>query len=168
MSTLRLALAQINVTVGDIEGNVEKIKIGLDQAREAQADVVLFPELALSGYPPEDLLLKPNFAAANRAALEGLAPFTTGLTAVIGFVDRRSDVYNAAAVLHDGAIVGIYHKSMLPNYAVFDEDRYFDEGDTPLVFNRPNGQHTATLGVSICEDIWYPGWAARSAGCGGS
>ncbi|GAB4448223.1 MAG: NAD+ synthase [Anaerolineae bacterium] len=156
MSTLRLALAQINLTVGDISGNAAKIIAGLEQARANAADVILFPELTLAGYPPEDLLLKPGFAAANRQALESLLPHTHGLTAVVGFVDRRDDLFNAVAVLHHGRLAGIYHKSLLPNYAVFDEDRYFGRGDTPILFSRPAAERPITLGVSVCEDIWYP------------
>lgn len=161
MTTLRIALAQINTTVGDIDGNTAKVKEYLERAREQQADIVLFPELTLAGYPPEDLLLKPGFTAANRAALENILPRTNGLTTVVGFVDRQGDIYNAAAVLHDGQLAGIYHKTLLPNYAVFDEDRYFAEGDTPLIFRLPlvgagETSETITFGVSICEDIWYP------------
>lgn len=162
MTLLRIALAQINVTVGDIQGNAAKIKEGLAKARAAQANIVLFPELALAGYPPEDLLLKPSFAAANRAALDSLLPYTTGLTAIVGFVDRRDDLFNAAAVLHNGQLVGIYHKALLPNYAVFDEDRYFATGDTSLLFalplSNPGAAHPSDVyfGVSVCEDIWYP------------
>src|SRR5688572_21812854 len=102
MTLLRIALAQINVTIGDIQGNAAKIKENLERAKAAKAQLVLFPELTLAGYPPEDLLLKPGFAAANRAALESLLPHTAGLTAIVGFVDRRDDLFNAAAVLHDG------------------------------------------------------------------
>ena len=158
MTLLRIALAQINVTIGDIQGNAAKIKENLERAKAAKAQLVLFPELTLAGYPPEDLLLKPGFAAANRAALESLLPHTAGLTAMVGFVDRRDDLFNAAAVLHDGQLVGIYHKALLPNYAVFDEDRYFAKGDTPLLFTLPasTSARDACFGVSICEDIWYP------------
>jgi NAD+ synthase (glutamine-hydrolysing) len=158
MTTLRIVLSQINVTVGDLTGNADKIKAGLEQARNKQAHLVLFPELALSGYPPEDLLLKPGFAAANRAALEALLPHTHGLTAVVGFVDRRDDLFNAAAVLHNGQLAGIYHKSLLPNYAVFDEDRYFAQGRTSLLFSLPliEAARAVCFGVSVCEDIWYP------------
>ena len=160
MHTLRIALAQINTTVGDLQGNAAKIQQNLVQAKEHQANLVLFPELALAGYPPEDLLLKPGFAAANRQALQSLLPHTQGLTAIVGFVDRLDDVYNAAAVLHEGELVGIYHKSLLPNYAVFDEDRYFAEGDTPILFSLSGSSHStdrvACFGVSVCEDIWYP------------
>ncbi len=162
MTTLRIALAQINLTVGDIEGNVAKVKKNLARARDCQANIILFPELTLAGYPPEDLLLKPGFAVANRAALESLLPHTRSLTAVLGFVDRRYDLFNAIAVLHDGQLAGVYHKSLLPNYAVFDEDRYFARGDTPLLFTLPlfatPGPFAAEVcfGVSVCEDIWYP------------
>ncbi|MCL4303759.1 MAG: NAD+ synthase [Anaerolineae bacterium] len=162
MTLLRIALAQINITVGDVQGNASKVKEYLEKARAAQAAIVLFPELTLAGYPPEDLLLKPDFAAANWAALQNLLPHTAGLTAVVGFVDRRDDLFNAAAVLHDGQLAGIYHKSLLPNYAVFDEDRYFAQGDTPILFNLPatdsdiSSPKEICFGVSVCEDIWYP------------
>ncbi len=158
MTTLRLALAQINTTVGDLSGNAAKVKEYLDKARAGGVDLVLFPELTLAGYPPEDLLLKPGFAAANRAVLESLLPYTHGLTTVVGFVDRQDDLFNAAAVLHDGQLVGIYHKSLLPNYAVFDEDRYFAQGDTPILFSWARGSlgRPVCFGVSVCEDIWYP------------
>ncbi len=162
MTTLRIALAQINLTVGDINGNLAKVKENLDRARDCQANIILFPELTLAGYPPEDLLLKPGFASANRVALESLLPHTHGLTAIVGFVDRWDDLFNAAAVLHDGQLAGVYHKSLLPNYAVFDEDRYFGEGHTPVLFTLPISDASAsssgevTFGVSVCEDIWYP------------
>src|SRR5204863_1465530 len=120
---LRLAMAQINVVVGDIEGNAKKIVEWIDRARDAGADVITFPELALTGYPPEDLLLKPQFIDANLAALEQLVARTAGITAVIGFVDRKDDIFNAAAVAHDRKLVMVYHKMYLPNYGVFDEFR---------------------------------------------
>ncbi len=170
MTNLRIALAQINVTVGDIEGNVSRIKQNLDRARSKQADIVLFPELCIAGYPPEDLLLKPGFAAANRNALQGLLPHTHGLTAVVGFVDRLDDLYNAAAVLHNGELVGIYHKSLLPNYAVFDEDRYFGSGDTPILFTLSDdtSDRGVCFGVSVCEDIWYPAGPPEAQAAGGA
>jgi len=152
MSDLRIALAQINVTVGDLSGNVQKILAYLERAREARAELVLFPELAVTGYPPEDLLLKPSFIAANRAAVEEIAAATQGLTAVVGFADADEDVYNAAAVLHDGALAGVYHKQYLPTYGVFDEDRTFRAGRAAPVFVLGD----VVVGVSICEDIWYP------------
>jgi NAD+ synthase (glutamine-hydrolysing) len=159
MSTLRIALAQINLTVGDIDGNAAKVEANLARARDARADVVLFPELTLTGYPPEDLLLKPGFVAATRSALERLVPLTRDLTAIVGFPDRRDDLYNAAAVLHDGRLAGVYHKTLLPNYSVFDEDRYFAPGDTRVLFQRPLGPgagDAVCIGVSVCEDIWHP------------
>jgi NAD+ synthase (glutamine-hydrolysing) len=159
MSTLRIALSQINLTVGDIGGNAAKIEKALERARESRVDVILFPELPLTGYPPEDLLLKPRFVTATRAALQQLLPLTEGLTAVVGFPDRRDELYNAAAVLHDGRVAGVYHKALLPNYSVFDEDRYFAPGDTRILFERPlplPADGSVRLGVSICEDIWYP------------
>jgi NAD+ synthase (glutamine-hydrolysing) len=169
MAVLRVALAQINVTVGDLEGNAAKIRQYLTQARQRQADIVLFPELALAGYPPEDLLLKPGFAEANWHALQDLLPHTSGLTVVVGFVDRRDDIFNAAAILHNGQLAGIYHKSLLPNYAVFDEDRYFGRGETPILFtlsDEPSGRGPC-FGVSVCEDIWYPaGPPEAQAGAG--
>src|SRR5690606_26594801 len=121
MSRLRIGLAQINTTVGDLSGNVERIVASLEEAKSLGVDLVAFPELALTGYPPEDLVLKPAFVEANRTALESVACRTEGIAAVVGFVDRDTDLYNAAAVLADGAVVGVYHKERLPNYGVFDE-----------------------------------------------
>ncbi|MGD8623057.1 MAG: NAD+ synthase [Anaerolineae bacterium] len=152
MSTIRFALAQINTTVGDLPGNEKKIGTYLDQARALGAEVVAFPELAVPGYPPEDLLLKPSFMAANLACLGRLAEQARGITAIVGFVDRADDLYNAAAVLHDGQVAAVYHKAYLPNYSVFDEDRYFRGGERSLVFSLAGRQ----LGVNICEDIWHP------------
>ena len=152
---LRLALAQINVTVGDLAGNVARI---LDAARAAHArgaTVLCAPELAIPGYPPEDLLLKPDFVTANLRALDDLVGASRqlpGLTIITGFVDRDEDLYNAAAVLREGRLAGVYHKQYLPNYGVFDEDRYFSPGEeTPLFIIEG-----ARVGVSVCEDIWYP------------
>ncbi len=131
----RIALAQINSTVGDLTGNQAKIADGIARAREAGADLVAFPELAVTGYPPEDLLLKPSFVAANLEAVERIAGMTRGITAVVGFVDKDTDLHNAAAVLHDGELAAVYHKIYLPNYGVFDEDRYFAGGDVPLILD---------------------------------
>jgi NAD+ synthase (glutamine-hydrolysing) len=147
-----VALAQINVIVGDLAGNVGKIVAGLERAREVGADLVAFPELAVTGYPPEDLLLKPSFVAANRAALDEIAAKAHGLTAVVGFADMQEDVYNAAAVLHDGVLAGVYHKQYLPTYSVFDEDRTFRAGEANPLFVLGD----VVVGVSVCEDIWYP------------
>jgi NAD+ synthase (glutamine-hydrolysing) len=153
MSTLRIGLAQMNATVGALDANVECIRQHLATARERGADVVAFPELAVCGYPPEDLLLKPAFIAANRDAITTLAPETRGLTAVVGFADRQFDLFNAAAVLHDGEWIATYHKQRLPNYGVFDELRYFKPGTGEVLVR----VHDAWVGISVCEDIWLPG-----------
>jgi NAD+ synthase (glutamine-hydrolysing) len=153
---LRVALAQINVTVGDLEGNKKKLLASMQQAHAAGAHIVCTPELALTGYPPEDLLLKPGFVAAQLRKLDELINASRdlpGLTAVIGFVDRDHDIYNAAAIIHEGKLCGTYHKHYLPNYGVFDEKRYFQSGHKAPVF-LINGVH---VGVNICEDVWYPG-----------
>jgi NAD+ synthase (glutamine-hydrolysing) len=152
MATLRIALAQINTTVGDLQGNALKVVQAFRLARERGVQLLLFPELTLTGYPPEDLLLRPAFAAASRSTLERILPESRGLTAIVGFVDRDQDQFNAAAVLHDGRLAGVYHKGLLPNYAVFDEARYFAPGRTPGLFRLG----PVRFGVSICEDIWYP------------
>src|SRR5262245_37647843 len=151
-SQLRLAMAQINVVVGDVEGNAEKIVAWINRARDAEADIVTFPELAITGYPPEDLLLKPQFIDANLAAVERVVGKTRDLAAVIGFVDRQDDIFNAAAIAQNGKLVTVYHKMYLPNYGVFDEFRYFQPGSRCPVLQMDR----ATIGVSICEDIWYP------------
>ena len=125
-------MAQINTTVGDLEGNVRRVSEALDRAREAGVDLVCFPELAIPGYPPEDLLLKPDFVRGNLEALDEVRRRTGDLTAVVGFVDHRNYLYNAAAILTDGDLSGVYHKQRLPNYGVFDEERYFEPGRTGL------------------------------------
>jgi len=156
---LRIALCQANFTVGDIPGNEKKIVQLIQRARRRNVDIVTFPELAITGYPPEDLLLKPQFIQDNLAALERIAKTTNGISAIVGFVDYSDDVYNAAAVLHDGRLSGIYHKIHLPNYGVFDERRYFQEGERPLVLDCQG----YAVGLSICEDIWCPGGPADVA-----
>ncbi len=153
MSTIRIALAQLNTTVGDFAGNTAKIISSIEQARQAGADIVAVPELALSGYPPEDLLLKPQFIAANLKALDEIIAASTGIVSIVGFVDKTTDIHNAAAVICDGELKGVYHKTFLPNYSVFDEYRYFDAGQSAPIF----AYGDALLGVNICEDIWYPG-----------
>jgi len=150
---LRCALAQINSTVGDIAGNASRIAGAIVQARERGAALVVLPELALTGYPPEDLLLRPHFLDDAAAALEELAAQAIDVVAVVGFPERADDVYNAAAVLADGKVQGIYRKLRLPNYGVFDEQRYFQAGTAPATVD-VNG---ATVGITICEDIWEPG-----------
>jgi NAD+ synthase (glutamine-hydrolysing) len=154
--SVRVALAQINSTVGDLDGNTARIIEGIDQAVAHGADIVLFPELAISGYPPEDLLLRPRFIRENQCSLHRIAEHTHGPLVVVGFIDSDSDVYNAAAILHEGAIVGIYHKVFLPNYGVFDENRYFRAGHQCPVFKLGG----IGIGVTICEDIWYEGGPA--------
>src|SRR5437867_825346 len=162
---LRLAMAQINVVVGDIDGNAQKIVEWMDRARNKDADIVTFPELALTGYPPEDLLLQPQFIDSNLAALEKVAGRTHDITAIIGFVDRRDDIFNAAAIAQNGKIITTYHKMYLPNYGVFDDFRYFQPGNRCPVLRMGD----ATVGVSICEDIWYPdGPVFRQALAGGA
>jgi NAD+ synthase (glutamine-hydrolysing) len=151
-SQLRLAMAQINVVVGDIEGNTQKIVDWMDRARDVDADIVTFPELALTGYPPEDLLLKPQFIDANLSALEAVIAASGDITAIVGFVDRQVDIFNAAAIAQNRKLIAAYHKMYLPNYGVFDEFRYFHAGESSPVFQLGE----ATIGVSICEDIWYP------------
>ena len=164
MRPLRIGLAQINVTVGDITGNEEKIIAAIEQGREWGADLVAVPELALAGYPPEDLLLKPQFVEANIQALRRVAAATHGLTAIVGFVDRHNDLFNAAAVLHRGQVAGVYHKTYLPNYGVFDEDRYFLSGSRPLLVQLGE----ALIGINICEDIWYPSGPSEQAALAGA
>lgn len=164
---LRVALAQINITVGDLEGNTEKIRIAMEQAHAAHTHLVCFPELALTGYPPEDLLLKPGFVAANLRKLEQLIEVSRnlpGLTSIIGFVDRDHDIYNAAAIVHEGQLIGTYHKHYLPNYGVFDENRYFRAGRKAPLF-LINGVH---VGINICEDIWYPTGPLTMQACAGA
>jgi NAD+ synthase (glutamine-hydrolysing) len=161
---LRVALAQINPTVGDIAGNARKIAERTSAARESGASLVVFPELSLSGYPPEDLLLKTSFLDAAEAALHELAAQTHDVVAVVGWPERAEDVYNSAAVLADGEVVAVYRKMYLPNYGVFDEQRYFQSGDEAAIFEL-NG---VPVGITICEDIWEPGPPAMTAALGGA
>jgi NAD+ synthase (glutamine-hydrolysing) len=152
-SPLRLALCQMDATVGDLAGNEATIRARIEVARVLGAQLVLFPELALTGYPPEDLLLKEHFLADARAALERLAAGARGIVALVGFPERAEATYNAAAVLADGAVQAIYRKVHLPNYGVFDERRYFAPGDGGALLQLGD----ATIGLTICEDIWIPG-----------
>ena len=148
---LRVALAQINLVVGDFNFNADKIKQYLKQAKRMGADVVLFPELAVTGYPPEDLLLKESFLKQCDKNLKKISRYTKGLTAIIGFAEKKGkEIYNSAALLSDGKHIGTCRKMLLPNYGVFDEKRYFHEGNSPVKF-RLKG---ATLGITICEDLW--------------
>lgn len=152
---LRCGLAQINVTVGDMQGNIKKMAGVIRSAKTQQVDLLVFPELCVCGYPPEDLLHKPKFLTDCQTALHELLSETQGITVIAGFADGRPDeCYNAAAVLRDGRLEHVYHKGRLPNYGVFDEKRYFTPGQTPLVIEQ-NGLRVA---VTICEDVWELAW----------
>ena len=167
MTRLRIALAQINPTVGDLQGNVAKILDYYDQAQSAGCDIVAFPELCITGYPPEDLVLKPGFVSDNKDMLATIAAHTRDCVAVVGFVDSDRDLYNAAAVCADGTIRGTYRKRLLPNYGVFDEARYFipgDESDTLELFVIGG----VKVGLSICEDIWSPAGPLATQAAGGA
>jgi NAD+ synthase (glutamine-hydrolysing) len=148
---LRIGMAQINTTVGDFAGNRQKILKAIGEARSLDVDLLTFPELAICGYPPEDLLFKPQFIAENLRSLEKVAGASSGISLVAGFVDAKEDIYNAAAVIHDGKLAGVYHKIFLPNYGVFDENRYFRAGSECPVYVISG----INVGVNICEDIWY-------------
>src|SRR6185295_2749819 len=164
--SLRVALAQLNVTVGDLDGNRRLIEGAMRRAEAWMADVVAMPELAVTGYPPEDLLLKSGFVEASEQALASLVPASRGIVAVVGYVrrGRAGRLHNAAAVLADGRHVGTYHKQCLPNYGVFDEQRYFTPGDGPLVLEAAGTR----LGVTICEDLWQEAPARQLAASGAS
>ncbi|MGH2690502.1 MAG: NAD+ synthase [Actinomycetota bacterium] len=153
MDGLRLSLAQINPTVGDLDGNAACIAAAIAASRDAGSDLVAFPELAVTGYPPEDLVLKPSFVRDNRAALRAVARSAEGIAAVVGFVDERDGrLFNAAALLAEGGVRAVYHKQVLPNYGVFDERRWFTPG-TGIVLGRIRGW---TFGITVCEDLWAP------------
>jgi len=154
----------MNPTVGDIAGNADRIRKGLDDAREAAAELVMFGELALTGYPPEDLLLREHFLADARGALEELAAETHGVVAIVGFPEHAEHVYNAAAVLADGAVQAIYRKVHLPNYGVFDERRYFQPGSSGATIEI--GEQL--VGLTVCEDIWLPGPPASQEAADGA
>ena len=157
-------MAQVNTTVGDFEGNTRKIIHTIDEARSQGVDLLTFPELSTCGYPPEDLLLKPHFLQENLKALEHILLCSAGITVVVGFVDSEGDIYNAAAVCHDGKLIGVYRKMYLPNYGVFDENRYFRAGDECPVYVIAG----VGVGVSICEDIWYEAGPATAQACAGA
>jgi NAD+ synthase (glutamine-hydrolysing) len=154
LEPLNIALAQVNCRVGDLEGNARKVREYVERARDAGAELVLFPEQVITGYPAEDLLLKEHFLAGAYEALLDVAASVEGIVAVIGWPERTEDVYNSVAVVAEGEIFGVYRKSALPNYGVFDEARYFQAGDEGgAVFDLGD----ARLGLTICEDIWIPG-----------
>src|SRR3954462_9813971 len=163
---MRVALAQINSVVGDIPGNTSKIREWIGRAREEEAQLVVFPELALTGYPPEDLLLKTHFVDAAGAALGELARETDNgdIVGLVGFPERRDDVYTPGAVLADGGVAAVYRKMFLPNYGVFDEARYFQSG-TEAALIELNG---VAIGLTICEDIWEPGPPATTEALAGA
>ncbi len=162
---IRIALAQLNQAVGDIDGNVARLQSAIDQAHSAGAQVLATPELAVPGYPPEDLVLKRSFVDANRDALDRIARSVRELVAVIGFVDQDGDhLYNAAAICHRGGVIGVYRKQLLPNYGVFDERRYFEPGDELVMLDTDQG----ILGVCICEDLWFDPGPAIALGDAGA
>ena len=151
MATLRIALGQINVTVGDLAGNTSKIIDYMGRARDIGADLVAFPELAVTGYPPEDLVFRPQFVSENLDRMREVASASKGIAAVFGFVDRDHGLRNAAAIARDGKLVGVYHKKRLPNYGVFDEQRYFEPGVECPIYHIDG----VPVGFNICEDIWF-------------
>ncbi|MGE5130886.1 MAG: nitrilase-related carbon-nitrogen hydrolase, partial [Sphingomonadaceae bacterium] len=160
---MRMALAQLNQTLGDVAANARTLLDAIDAGRRAGASLVVTPELSLCGYPPEDLLLRPAFIDACAAELAALAARVTGATALVGFPERAGGAcYNAMALLRDGAVAGVYRKQRLPNYTVFDEERYFEPGRAPCVFDVDG----VRCGVVICEDCWYPGPAAQARAAG--
>jgi NAD+ synthase (glutamine-hydrolysing) len=181
MRTFRIAMAQINPTVGDIAGNTRLIKAWIKAARKVKADLVAFPEMAVTGYPPEDLLLKPGFVDDNRRALDDIARECSGIVAVVGYVGQgttvraksgppsvvsadRHELYNAAVIIADRRPVATYSKWLLPNYGVFDEGRYFHPGRRlPLI-----GLRGVTIAVNICEDIWFPDGPTRAQAAAGA
>jgi NAD+ synthase (glutamine-hydrolysing) len=164
MSRLTVALAQIDSTVGDLDGNAEKIRAGIDRARAEGAQLVLFPELALTGYPPEDLLIKTHFLRRTAERLEEIAEAAEDVVALVGFPQLRGDVYNACAVLADGGVQAVYRKTYLPNYGVFDEQRYFQQGTEPALIEVDG----IPVGLTVCEDIWQPGPPATSEALAGA
>ncbi len=164
MRQLRIGMAQINTTVGDFAGNRQKILRAIDEARSLGVDLLTFPELAICGYPPEDLLFKPQFITENLRSLEKVVSASSGLSIVVGFVDAREDIYNAAAIVHDGKLAGVYHKIFLPNYGVFDENRYFRAGTECPVYVIAG----VNVGINICEDIWYEAGPATTQAYSGA
>jgi NAD+ synthase (glutamine-hydrolysing) len=151
LNSIRVGIAQINSTVGDLSGNTKKIVQSIDQAKSLGVDLLTFPELAITGYPPEDLLLKPQFIRQNKQCLDKITEYSSDMALVVGFVDSDGDIYNAAAVLYNKKLVGVYHKFYLPNYGVFDENRYFQAGRECPVFTI----YGIGIGITICEDMWY-------------
>lgn len=162
--SLRIALAQINFTVGDLDGNVSRIIYYIKEAQKSGSDIIAFPELAITGYPPEDLLLKTQFIEDNLNALKKVQKNVDDITAIVGFVDRKDNIYNAAAIIRNRKLIDIYHKMYLPNYGVFDEYRYFQAGTRCPVYKIGD----AWIGINICEDVWYPEGPARTQSLAGA
>jgi len=159
MRYLRVGIAQINTTVGDFGGNERKITEFIEKGRRESIQLLLFPELSICGYPSKDLVLRRDYVDENRKVLERIIPTTAGMIVVVGFLHLEdNDIYNAAAVIHDGKLVGIQHKIHLPNYGVFDEYRYFQMGSRSYLFSTD----IATFGVNICEDIWIAGYPMKA------
>jgi NAD+ synthase (glutamine-hydrolysing) len=165
MPRLRVAAAQIDVVVGDLEGNIDRILAGYEQADAAGCDLVVFPELTVTGYPPEDLLLRPAFVAQAAEALEKFAARTGRCAAVVGYPQAGRDLHNAAAMCAQGRVHGVYRKQLLPNYAVFDEQRYFTASTAPGPLFVVGG---VKVGVSICEDAWSPDGPILAQAAGGA
>jgi len=161
---LRIALAQLNAVVGDLAGNRAKILARIAEARSAEADLIVFPELATTGYPPEDLLLRPGFVRAARDSTEEIAAAATGIVALVGTPWFDRDLANACAVCADGRVHAVYRKQFLPNYGVFDEHRYFAEG-RDLVLLRLGD---TSIGLTVCEDVWQPGPPATDLALAGA
>jgi NAD+ synthase (glutamine-hydrolysing) len=164
MHRLRVGIAQINTTVGDFAGNADKILKMIEESRSSGVDLLTFPELAVCGYPPEDLLFKPQFISENLRTLEKVIKASPGITVITGFVDSGDDIFNAAAIIHNGELAGVYHKIFLPNYGVFDEDRYFRSGNECSVWQIGD----IKFGVNICEDIWYEAGPATTQAYSGA
>ena len=154
---IRIGLAQINAKVGDIEGNLNKILTYISSAKDSGVDILCFPELSVTGYPPEDLLLKPNFINDSINTIDEIRKASGNITVVVGFPDKKEDIYNAAAIISDKKVIDIYYKRYLPNYGVFDENRYFQSGTRAPVYKLGD----VIFGVNVCEDIWYPGDPTR-------
>jgi NAD+ synthase (glutamine-hydrolysing) len=162
---LRIALAQVNPTVGDVAGNGRLVRDRIAEAREADAQLVVLPELVVTGYPPEDLLLKPHFLAATEEELASIAADVEGIVALVGFAERSGGgLHNAAGALADGELRAVYRKMLLPNYGVFDERRYFEPGDSAGLIELGG----VRVGLTICEDIWFPGPPATSEAVAGA
>src|SRR5256886_6469528 len=161
---MRIALAQINPIVGDLAGNRAMILDGLEAAKTRSADLVLFPELAVTGYPPEDLLLRPGFVRAAEQCVEAIAREARGTTVLVGAPHFDRDLFNACYVLSGGEVKAVYRKRFLPNYGVFDEDRYFAPGRDLILL-----EHGKTLvGLTVCEDMWQPGPPATDLALAGA